>query len=323
MKKVGIEPWSAYLWLIGSMTLMGVYVASTKPLAQAMPVFLMAWLRFGLGVLLMLGWLRKPVDEPPLDARTHGLVFAESLLGVFLFTLFMVTGVHLTSATTASVVMAAIPAVVAVLGWVLLGERFGVRIGLSVLCAVSGVLLLAWAGVAGTDGGGAGTGGVAQASGLRLWLGYGALFCAVLCEALYSIIGKKLTHALSARRIAALINLWGFVLSTPFGLYFAVGFDFAAVPFNVWLLLVFYTLAASIGSVWLWMRGLRTVAAAQAGVFTVFLPVGAALTGVLALGERLGALQWLALAVALTGVLLATLPARAWWRRAAQAAFNR
>ena len=71
------------------------------------------------------------------------------------------------------------------------------------------------------------------------------------------------------------------------------------------------------------MRGLRTVAAAQAGVFTVFLPVGAALTGVLALGERLGALQWLALAVALTGVLLATLPARAWWRRAAQAAFNR
>lgn len=55
MKKVGIAPWGAYLCLIGSMTLMGVYVASTKPLAQAMPVFLMAWLRFGLGVLLMLG----------------------------------------------------------------------------------------------------------------------------------------------------------------------------------------------------------------------------------------------------------------------------
>lgn len=233
----------------------------------------------------------------------------------------MVTGVHLTSATTASVVMAAIPAVVAVLGWVLLGERFGMRVGLSVLCAVLGVLLLAWAGMAGTDSGGAGV--AAQASGLRLWLGYGALFCAVLCEAFYSIIGKKLTHALSARRIAALINLWGFVLSTPFGLYFAVGFDFAAVPLNVWLLLVFYTLAASIGSVWLWMRGLRTVAAAQAGVFTVFLPVGAALTGVLALGERLGALQWLALAIALVGVLLATLPARSWWRRAAQAAFDR
>jgi drug/metabolite transporter (DMT)-like permease len=65
------------------------------------------------------------------------------------------------------------------------------------------------------------------------------------------------------------------------------------------------------------------VAAAQAGVFTVFLPVGAALTGVLALGERLGALQWLALAIALVGVLLATLPARSWWRRAAQAAFDR
>lgn len=315
MNKSGFTHFWAYLCLAGSMTLMGGYVALTKPLSQAMPVLLLAWLRFGIGVLAMWGWLRKPAGEARLDRRTHALVFAESFFGNFLFTVFMVTGVRLTSAAAASVIMATIPAAVALLGWLLLKERIGLRIGLSVFCAVLGVLLLAWGGMA--DANQAAT---PQPLNTRLWLGYGALLCAVLCEAIYSIIGKKLTSTLSARRIAALINLWGFVLSTPFGLYLALGFDFAAVPHGIWLLLVFYALAAGIGSVWLWMTGLRTIAAARAGVFTVFLPIGAALTGVWALDEQLSSLQWLALGIALLGVLFATVPVRLWQRMTGAAA---
>ena len=52
------------------------------------------------------------------------------------------------------------------------------------------------------------------------------------------------------------------------------------------------------------------VAAAQAGIFTVMLPVAATLTGVLGLGEHMGGMQILALSAALLGVLLATLPQR-------------
>ena len=42
-------------------------------------------------------------------------------------------------------------------------------------------------------------------------------------------------------------------------------------------------------TVWLWMQGLRHVPAPQAGVFTVMLPISAALVGVLFLGEAFGA----------------------------------
>ena len=73
---------------------------------------------------------------------------------------------------------------------------------------------------------------------------------------------------------------------TPFGAYAALRFDFGGVQPGIWGLLVFYSLAASIWTVWLWMTGLKTVPAAQAGVFTVMLPVSAALVGVFALGER-------------------------------------
>jgi drug/metabolite transporter (DMT)-like permease len=94
------------------------------------------------------------------------------------------------------------------------------------------------------------------------------------------------------------------------GLYVALQFDFGSVPAPMWLLLVFYALAACVWTVWLWMTGLKVVPAAQGGVFTVLLPISAALVGVLVLGESLDKVQFMALAIALAGVLLATLPRR-------------
>jgi drug/metabolite transporter (DMT)-like permease len=80
------------------------------------------------------------------------------------------------------------------------------------------------------------------------------------------------------------------------------------VPAATWALLLFYSIAASMLTVWLWMQGLRHVPAPQAGVFTVLLPVSAAAVGVLLLGEPFGAMHGVALALALSGLLLATWP---------------
>lgn len=290
--------------LAASMTLVGSYVALSKPLAAAFPVLLLAWLRFGIAAVAMLPWLRKPAHEPPMPLGIRRLVFLESFLGNFLFSICMIYGVSMTSAVSAGVVMAAIPAAVAVASWLLLRERVTGRTWAAVACAVVGIGLL---GIA-KPSHGAPDGSSQQDNAL---LGHLLLFAAVLCEAAYAVIGKKLTGSLGPKRISALINLWGLVLATPFGLYFAAQFDFGAVSAGLWVLLVFYALAASIWTVWLWMTGLRSIPAAQAGVFSVLLPVSAALTGVLALGERMGSLELLALAIALVGVALATLPGRA------------
>jgi drug/metabolite transporter (DMT)-like permease len=56
------------------------------------------------------------------------------------------------------------------------------------------------------------------------------------------------------------------------------------------------------------MTGLQKIPAAAAGVYTVFLPVTAALVGVFVLGESLNGFQIIGLALALLGVVLATLP---------------
>ena len=298
----------AYACLALSMSLVGSYVALSKPLAAALPVFLLAWLRFGIGGAAMLHWLKKPADEAPLTRQTTRLLFLESFLGNFLFSICMLYGVSLTSAVTAGVVMATIPAAVALMSWAFLGERIGRRTWAAVGCAVIGVTLVSLSKQELVTYDSIGLqANLTPENGL---LGTFLLLGAVLCEAAYAVIGKKLVGALGPKRITALINLWGFVLVTPLGLWAAWRFDFASVAAPSWWLLVFYSLAASVWTVWLWMTGLKTIPASRAGVFTVFLPVSAAAVGVVFLGERLSGLQALAFGVALLGVVLATLPTK-------------
>ncbi|MBV8619823.1 MAG: DMT family transporter [Curvibacter sp.] len=292
----------ARLCLAASMALVGSYVALSKPLTAVLPIFLLGWLRFGIGAVAMAGWTRKPASEAPLTAPVRRLVFLESLLGNFLFSIFMLLGVSMTTVVATGVIMSAIPACVAVLSRVFLKERITPRVAVSILLAVAGITLFTL--VRQHHAG-------PQTPALpHQWLGNLLVVGAVLCESAYAVIGKRLTGALSARRISALINLWGLALMTPLGIYQALSFDFGAVATRHWLLLVFYALAASVGTVWLWMTGLRTIPAAQAGIFTVMLPVAATAIGVLFLGEQMSLLQAGAFAIALGGLVLSTLPER-------------
>lgn len=288
-------PWRAYALLAASTSLVGSYVGLSKLLVAAFPVFLLAGLRFGLAALLMLPWLKKPADEAPLDAHARLLLFLESFLGNFLFSICMLFGLRQSSAVVAGVIMAGIPAAVALLSWAALKERPSRRVLAGVACAVGGIALVATGKRGGAD---------------TTIIGALLLLAAVFCEACYVVIGKKLTAGLGPKRISALINLWGLVLVSPLALWQALGFDFSTPRPLDWGLLGYYAATASVITVWLWMAGLKRLPAAQAGVFMVFLPVSTALVGLL-LGETLSSLQALAYGLALSGVLLATWPGRA------------
>ncbi len=286
----------AYACLAASMALVGSYVGLSKLLVAVFPVLLLAWLRFGIAAVAMAHWVRRREGDAPLSPRDRVLLFWESFLGNFLFSICMLYGVALTSALAAGVTMAAIPAAVALMSWLFLGERISGRVAAAIACAALGIALLAFA-----------RGGDTSLA-ASPW-GYALLLAAVLCEASYVVIGKRLTGQVSARRISAIINLWGLALVTPFGIWQAWSFDFSAVQPPTWALLVFYAVAASMVTVWLWMKGLQHVPSSRAGVFTVMLPVSAALVGVLVLGERFGMAHVAAFALAMLGLLLATWPA--------------
>jgi Predicted permease, DMT superfamily len=280
------------------MAIVGAYVGFSKALVIVFPVFLLAGMRFAIGALAMLPWLRRPATEAPLDARSHRLLFLESFFGNFLFSICMLYGIGQSSALAAGVIMAALPAVVALLSWLLLRERIGLRVGAGIACAIAGIAIVALARDA--------EGELASGS----LVGSALLLAAVSCEALYVVIGKKLSASVGPKRISAIINLWGLALVAPLALWQLRGFSPAFIPESSWVLLVVYSIAASVVTVWLWMTGLKRVPAASAGIFTVFLPVSAAAVGVVFYGEQFTASQGAAFALALLAVALATWPAQ-------------
>jgi len=277
------------------MSLVGAYVALVKPLTAQFPIFALAFLRFAIAAVALLPWTGRSAAEPPLSRTESWHLFLQSFFGNFLFSVCMLWGVALTSATASGLVMSALPVVVALLSCALLRERLGGRLLLAVLCAGSGIAL------------------VELAKPPRLpasssWLGDALVFAAVCCEALYVVIGKRLIATRTPMRISAWINLWGLVLTAPVGLWQIVRLDLSTIDLRFWAYLVFYSLAASVVAVALWMSGLRRISAGFAGVFTVALPLSTTAVAVGVLGEPLTWTHGLALACALLAILLAAWP---------------
>jgi drug/metabolite transporter (DMT)-like permease len=293
------RPWLAWFQLAASMALVGSYVALSKPLVAAIPVFALALLRFAIGAAAMLPWTFAAPDEPPLNPTERRQLFLQSFFGNFLFSICMLSGVALTTAVAAGVILSTLPAMVALLSWRVLGERLSRRAVLAVVLAVGGIAALQLAKA---------PPGEARAAS---WLGNLLLLGAVVCEAVYVIVGKRLAATRAPLRVSALINLWGLALMLPLGAWQLSRFDLGTLGAGDWGLLVFYALAASLFSVWLWMSGLRHVPANHAGVFTVALPIAATLVGVLALSEHFGTAQAVALLLAASGVVLIATERRA------------
>jgi drug/metabolite transporter (DMT)-like permease len=282
--------------LAASMSLAGAYVALVKPLTVLFPIFALAFLRFAIAAVALLPWSWRSRSEAPLSRMEFGQLFLQSFFGNFLFSICMLSGVALTSATAAGLVMSALPIVVALLSSALLGERATGRLLLAVGCAGAGIALVQLARSAAP---------AASSS----WLGNALVFGAVCCEALYVVIGKQLSATRTPMRVSAWINLWGLVLSAPLGLWQLARVDALAIPARLWAYLVFYALAASVVAVALWMSGLRRTSAGFAGVFTVALPLSTIAVAAGVLGEAVTWVHAVALSFAVLAIVLAAWPA--------------
>jgi len=249
---------AAYAQLAAAMILVGANVPVGKLLAAELPVPVILFLRCLLAclVLSLLGRLTRPT-------RAAGLNLAlQALLGTVLYNAALLAGLHRTGALEAGLVLATLPALVAIGAALFLRERLTLRSWLAALLAASGMATLASARPA--------TSGTLAGDAL--------VFIAVCGEAAYMLLAKRNSGRLSI--IAS--TFWMQVASVALLLPFAL----PAIPHTVltWHLtglLAFHGLTASVLAMLLWYGGLKRVPAATAGVFAGLLPLTA---GVLAIG---------------------------------------
>ena len=283
---------AAALSLLAAMTLTGSNVAFGRAIAAQCPVYLFLLFRFLVATAALA--LLAPVEAGPrLRAMTPGErrdLALMALLGMVGFTVLMLEGLKRTAATDAGVITATLPAVAAVLGVVLAGERLSRPQGAAVALAVAGVALVQVAG--------AGAGGTATLIGNLLVGG------AVLCEASFVLLGKRLAPPYRPLRLALGANLVGLVLSLPLALAQMPGFAPGAVSPEMWALGTWYALSSSVLCLWLWYRGLPHVPTWLAGLATAAVPVSALAASALYLGEAPGMVQLMGAALVIAAIAL-------------------
>ena len=285
------------LFLIAAMLLVGSNVGIGKSIVAFVPVSVLALLRFVIAIAVL--WpLFSPMKIRSVKRGEWLNLFLQAFFGTFLFTLLMLNGVQRTSAVAAGVITSTIPAVVALLSWIFLGERPGARALASIALAMIGVVVINFAHGDAVPGAAPAEGSLA---GNLMVLG------AVCCESFYVILSRRLTQTLAPIDICAYTHLFGLLLMLPLGAGALLDFDYASVPGSIWTLVLWYGLSASIFSFWLWMKGIRHVPGSLAGVFSAVLPIAAALYGIVFLGERPTLAHGVALACVVAGIGLASL----------------
>ena len=281
----------AYAQLAASMALVGLNVVVLRVLATEMPVPVILGLRCTLAALVLLPFVWRRLMPPGRGAMLN--LGGQAAVGSVLYNVLLVLGVQRTGALEAGLVLAALPAVVAVGALLFLGERLSWRRAMAALLAGLGMAALAF---------GRGGGLALQAVGDLLVLGD------VVMEAAYMLLAK-----VNAARVPPLVAaFWMQVLSAAFVAPFAA----AAWPGAMFTmpnlaLTAFHGLTASVLAVVLWYAGLRRVPANTAGVFAGMLPLTAGAAATVLLSEPVAAAHGVGAVLMLGSIALATWPWRA------------
>lgn len=291
---------TARIHLALAMVIVGSSVAAGKIMAAAMPIFLASALRFALALLLLVPILRlKEGGLPRLSARSWGILALQSLFGSFLFTVFLLYGLRLTTSSAAGVITSATPACIGLIAWIFLRERPGRAEACGILLSVAGVMLVNAAGGSGEPGEPGEPGAT-----LSPLLGNLLVMGAVVFESLFLLLRKAVPERISPLGVSTVISFFGLLWFLPMAAYEAAGTDFALVGAAGWLSTIYYGVVVTVLAYLFWFSGITKVSAATAGVMTGVMPVSALVLSALVLGERLTPAHIAGCACVLAGIAL-------------------
>jgi drug/metabolite transporter (DMT)-like permease len=279
-----------------SMALVGANVPVAKALAQSLPIPLIAGLRCLIACAVLLPLLRLarlPLVPPP--PRLAANLALQAAFGTVLYNLALLSGLSLTSALEGGLMLATLPAMVALGGALWLRESLPPRVWAAVTLAVGGMAALTATAAAAGDAGSL--------------AGNALVLAAVAGEAAYVLLARRAAGRLPVLRAAFWMQAFSAALLLPLWLPVAAGAEALAAP-ALAALLAFHALTASVLCLLLWYAGLKRVPAGIAGVFTLFLPATASAVAVGVLGEAFTAAHAAGFALMLASVLLATWPGR-------------
>lgn len=282
-----------------AMVLVGSTVVASKVIGEDIEPFLATVLRHALALPVFFGLMRwRGQRLPRVDRRDAVLLLVQAAAGSVGYSVLLILGVTLASASDAGIVAGTLPAAAALFSALLLGERPGLRLVVAIVLATLGVMAVAF--TPGADAGAGGAAGVQRLAGIALVL------AAVVCEAVFILANKRLSRPIPALALSTLMSAGGLLLSLLPAAWLAVRCNgTSALTAPALLGVVYYAWVPTVGGFLLWYAGSARTSGVRASLATVWLPVSALALSVGLLGESVRAWQWAGLGCVLAAMVLA------------------
>ncbi|MGN7942236.1 DMT family transporter [Virgibacillus sp. 6R] len=287
------EHFVASVKVILAMIIVGSSVVAGKLLAQSFPVFLASELRFLVATIIMIPILIRIEGFSSIQKREMLILFLQGLFGVFLYSIFMLYGLTFTTAIDAGIITSTIPAVTGGLAFLFLKEKLTKSVSVGILLAVLGTLIINVVGSASDI-----------ERGSSPIFGNLLIFGAVICEALFIILGKFVSQRVSPLAISTIVSVLGTILFLPLSLYEGAKFNFEGVTMAEWGLILYFGIVVTVIAFILMYQGVSKVPASTVGVLTGVLPISSVILSVLILGEKISFFHFIGISFTLTAILL-------------------
>ncbi|MDQ0562631.1 drug/metabolite transporter (DMT)-like permease [Rhizobium mesoamericanum] len=263
-----------YLYLTLAMITVGSTVIASRVIAPGMAPFTATALRFAAAFPFFLVLMRVTRTRlPNIPLRDWIILVIQAGAGSVGYTTLLISGLRLTTAADAGVIIGTLPVVGGALSVAVLGERPHASMVSAIALAATGVFFIA----------------VSPDAGSGSVPGNALVFGAVICESLFILLNKNLGAPIPALTQSALMTGIGFIIAVV-AAALVEGVP-NALPADAMSAVIYYALVPTVAGFILWYAGAERVSGAEASLFTAVAPVSALLMAFVVLGEPLSGYQ--------------------------------
>jgi len=301
-------PPGLYAKLVLMTALWGGQFIAGRTLAPLLPDFTAGMMRFLAATIVLVALVQvREGGFPRLDRRQLAAMIVLGFFGVFLWNFCFFAGMERVPASRGALIMALNPIAISVGMWLVYGERMtgGRRVGIAVaLCGATIVIA---------------RGDLPSLFAGALGAGEAFLFGAVLCWAVYTLIGRRILGRVSALATTTYAALFGTAMLVAGAVIERPWADLAALPAQGWAAIAYLgVLGTAVAFLWFY-EGVQRIGASRTAVFLNLVPVFGVALGAVLLGEQVDASMILGGLLVIAGVALTNRPAGATGRAPARA----
>jgi drug/metabolite transporter (DMT)-like permease len=235
------------------------------------------------------------IREPWPDRRDTVRLLLLGVLGNGLYQWFFIEGIARTRAGDAALVLAASPALMAIIGRMLGVERVTSRKVVGIAASLFGMALVVF---------GSGNADPASTRDVATLAGNMLVLASCVCWALYTVLLKPYTERVPGVSLSALTMIGGAVPLVAVSIPQISDTSWPALPMSGWGALLYSGLLALVVAYLFWYRGVRVLGPTRSAMYSNLQPVVALVVAWIALGEKPTIIQVLGAVAIMIGLLL-------------------